>query len=188
MKVYFVASIKGKKKYQENYHQIVEALQELGSDVISDHILNTTPQDIEQSSKEDEKDFYNRVKKWIKKSDIIVAEVSHRSTNVGHEVSLALSKNKPVVLLHVKGKTPSLFKGIDSDKLQLISYQPETVRKDLKYALDYAQDKKDTRFNFFISPKHQNYLDWISKEKRIPRSVFLRQLIEEHMRHNDEYM
>ncbi len=188
MKVYFVASLEGKRKYQENYKIIVESIKNLGAKVISEHILGTSKQEVEKQTKEKEKKFYKKVKHWIKQADIVVAEVSHRSTNVGHEISLALSKNKPVVLLHVKGETPSLFKGIDSDKLQLIAYQPETVGKDLKYALDYAQDRKDTRFNFFISPKHQNYLDWISRKKRIPRSVFLRQLIEEHMRHNDEYM
>ena len=54
-------------------------------------------------------------------------------------------------------------------------------------ALDYVSSAQDVRFNFFISPTIGLYLDWISKNKRIPRAVYLRKLIEEEMRENKEY-
>ena len=62
-----------------------------------------------------------------------------------------------------------------------------SVEEALKLALDYASDQMDTRFNFFISPKHGNYLDWISKNKKVPRAVYLRRLIEKDMDENKEY-
>jgi hypothetical protein len=52
---------------------------------------------------------------------------------------------------------------------------------------DYLSDTQDVRFNFFISPQIGNYLDWVSKNKRIPRAVYLRRLIEEDMKNNKEY-
>jgi hypothetical protein len=45
----------------------------------------------------------------------------------------------------------------------------------------------DTRFNFFISPKIGNFLDWIAKKKKLPRAVYLRKLIEDDMDKNKEY-
>jgi hypothetical protein len=60
--------------------------------------------------------------------------------------------------------------------------------KEIPMLLDFASDQQDTRFNFFISPKHQNYLDWIAKYKKVPRSVYLRELIETDMANNSEFI
>ncbi len=187
MKAYFVASLAGKQKYQENYKQIYQTLKKLGLELLSDHILTTDPKIVAKISEEEEKKFYNKMRTWIKKSDVFIAEVSYRSTNVGHEISLAISKNKPVILLHVKDQKPILFKGLDSEKVQVIEYSPHSLYEDLEYALNYAKGQQDSRFNFFIDPGLQNYLDWIAKTEKIPRSVFLRDLIQQHMENNPDY-
>lgn len=187
MKIYFIASLSGREEYGGNYQKIIEALRSLGHTILSEHVLKTEPGKLEEVSKKEEQQFYKQVQNWINEADVIVAEVSHPSTNVGHEISLGLSKNKPVVMLHMPDQKPILFEGLDSEKVQLIAYDPDTIDQDLKYALDFASEQQDTRFNFFISPKHQNYLDWIAKNKKIPRSVFLRRLIEQHMEENEEY-
>lgn len=53
---------------------------------------------------------------------------------------------------------------------------------DLKKVLsDYLIEKnveQDLRFNFFLSPKLSNYLDWVAKNKKVSRSVYLRHLID----------
>ena len=68
-----------------------------------------------------------------------------------------------------------------------MQYNFNNVEEELRLALDYASESQDTRFNFFISPNHQNYLNWIAKNRKIPRSVFLRRLINAHMENNKEY-
>lgn len=187
MKIYFIASISGKPKYKENYELIVDNIKKLGHKLVSTHVLETDAHQLSDVTTEEERKFYRKVKDWINQADVVVAEVSHPSTNVGHEVSLAINKNKPVVLLHTEDNRPVLFEGLDSEKAQLISYSLDTLAEDLKYALDYASERQDVRFNFFISPRHQNYLDWIAKHRRIPRSVFLRRLIEDHISKNEDY-
>ncbi|MEA2056720.1 MAG: hypothetical protein U9O78_03390 [Patescibacteria group bacterium] len=187
MKAYFSASVSGKKELGKNYKKILDSLNELGLEVLNNHVLTTSLEDLKKVGKKEEQSFYKQLKSWLSEADLMVAEVSKPSTNVGHEVSLALSKNKPVILLYLEGRKPLLFDGIQSEKLQLIKYDVEGIVDELKMAIEYATESRDTRFNFFISPKHQNYLDWIAKNKRIPRSVFLRQLIEEHMRDNENY-
>lgn len=187
MKVYLVASLQGKKQYQQNYEKIAQVLEQLGVEIVNTDFLTVNSSDLTDVTSSEEKKYYKNVQKWINKADVVIGEVSYRSTSVGHEVTLALSKNKPVILLHVKGKKPTLFTGIENDKLQLMEYEMENISEILKYALDYASDSQDTRFNFFISPKHQSYLDWIAKNKKIPRSVFLRRLIEVHMEQNEDY-
>lgn len=187
MKAYFTASISGKKLFEENYRKIFSTLKNLEVDVLSDHVLKTDFKDIKEVTPAQEKEFYQQMNDWINQADVVIAEVSQQSTSVGHEVTLAFSKNKPVIALHTKDKRTIILEGTDSEKLQLVPYDFDDLEEKLREALELASGAQDTRFNFFISPRHQAYLDWIARERKIPRSVFLRRLIEEHMRKNKDY-
>jgi hypothetical protein len=187
MKIYFTASISGKKELVNNYKAIVKSLEDLGNTVIASHILGVNAKDLEKESKEERVKHFNKVKKWIGSSEMMVAEVSHSSTNVGYEISLALEKEKPVLALYIENKAPVLLVGISYDRLALIPYKVNDLKNILKSNIEDLKEQMDVRFNFFISPEIGIYLDWISKHRRIPRAVFLRRLIEEHMQKNKEY-
>ncbi|MBD3250140.1 MAG: hypothetical protein GF381_01035 [Candidatus Pacebacteria bacterium] len=187
MIIYFVASITGRKKYEDNYRLIVEILEEMGHTVISDHIFETKKNELESEVREDRVAHHKKLSKWLNKADAMIAEVSYPSVSVGYEIGLALDKNKPVLALHTKDTPPAALMGETSDRFIIVSYDVHDLKRDLKYLIDDLIDQQDTRFNFFISPKHQNYLDWIAKHRRIPRSVFLRRLIEKHMDENPHY-
>jgi len=177
----------GKEKFGENYEKIVKTMRDLGYEVIADHVLKRNFEDIQKESVEKREQHFKKVRKWIGEADVIVAEASHPSTNVGYEVSMALDREKPVMVLYLKDKTPVLLIGVDSEKLALISYDDKDLKRVLRDNIKDLRDQMDVRFNFFISPRIGAYLDWISKYKRIPRAVFLRRLIEEHMKRNKEY-
>lgn len=119
---------------------------------------------------------------------MVVGEVSYPSVSVGYLISMALDLGKPTILLY-KGKSePNLLSSLVSDKLQVLNYNSKAeLEKELSSSIDYASQQADVRFNFFISPQIGLYLDWISKNKRVPRAVYLRRLIEEDMRSNTEY-
>lgn len=186
MKVYFLGSISGKRKYLDNYKAIVDALRATGVDLI-ENTLEPTEEYVHSLNDEEKVGYYKKVLGWINKADIVVAEGSFPSIGVGFEISLAIEKGKPVVVLCQDEEASHFLEGLESEKVSVIKYTLDTIHEVIKDALDYASDQVDTRFNFFISPKHQNYLDWISKNKRIPRAVYLRRLIEKDMEDNDEY-
>ena len=48
-------------------------------------------------------------------------------------------------------------------------------------ALAVAKDQLDCRFTMLLSPKIMTYLDDVVEKKKIPRSVFIRNLIEREM-------
>lgn len=186
MKIYFVGSIAGKDKYGPNYKKIVEAAKELGHKVLEDTLRPNT-EEVYNITDEEKVDYYRCVLNWIKESDVVVAEASHPSIGVGFEISTALEKGKPVIVLYAEGQAPHFLEGLESEKLLLIKYDFEDLKKTLGDSLQFASEQADIRFNFFISPKISNFLDWMSKEKRIPRSVYLRRLIENDMNKNTEY-
>jgi hypothetical protein len=188
MNIYFTAAVSQKNLYGTSYEKIVSLLKEQGHNVISDHIISANKKIIDSATEEDRQEYYKKVLKWISDSDVIVAEISFPSTlNVGHEISLALEKGKTVIGLYNIGKASLFFKGIKSDKFIYQEYDEESLKDVLLEALDFAQETSDTRFNFLISPSLLEYLDWIAKNRRIPRSVYLRRLIEADRDKNKDY-
>jgi hypothetical protein len=126
--------------------------------------------------------------KTIANCDVVVCEASFPSTiSIGHEVSVALDKGKPIIALYQPKKEPGVLEGINSERFMLLEYTQKDLKEVLDYGMEGAVEQIDVRFNFFISPKISKYLDKVSKETKTPRAVYLRNLIEEDMDSNDEY-
>jgi len=170
---------RGKDEYARNYKRIFEAVSKLGHENVTDFLLDV---EVEEFYISNIKKFYNHTVVDLKKADICVFEVSMHSLAIGHLISMAVEYGKPILALHVKGKDPFFLKGIDNDKIQICEYDLADLKEILTVAIDYASELMDTRFNFFISPKIANYLDWVARKKRTPRAVYLRQLIEKDMK------
>ena len=187
MKIYFSASRFYREQFKENYKEITEVLKTDGVTVLDNSQLKTSVGSYEVS---DEKKIviYKDMLRSIDKADLCVFEGSHPSTlHIGHEISVALSKNKPMIILYTKGHEPILFKGLIDAKIIWIEYNSENLRKKLSAAIEEAKKQEDVRFNFFVSPKILNYLDWVAQKRMIPRSVFLRNLIEREMRKDKDF-
>jgi len=187
MKVYFNASPRFKKENSVLLNQIYSKIEDLGYKQTSNFIKSVDVSEFYNLDENAVSDFYKKTLKSLKSADIVVLETSTPSFAVGYLVSQALNLSKPVIALHLKGNEPFFIQGSESEKLQIVEYTKDSMESDLKVALDYASDQQDTRFNFFISPKIANYLDWVAKSKRLPRAVYLRRLIEEHLENNEEY-
>lgn len=187
MKIYFSGAIAQKDVFGKYYDSIVSCLKKMGHEVFEDTTVTSLTDAVNKTDKE-RMDYYKKVLKWIAGSDVVVVEVSFPSTlHIGHEITIALEKGKPVMGLYREGYEPSFFLGLQDEKLMWVKYSDDSLDKDLKYAMELISEKIDTRFNFFISPKIGNYLDWVSKKKRLPRAVYLRKLIEEDMKKNREF-
>lgn len=188
MKIYFTAAIAQKPQFGENYRKIIETLVGLGHQVQHEHITGKQINDIALQNEDELNKYYRQVVRWITDADIMVAEASFPSTlNIGHEISLSLDKSKPVIVFYKKGYDSFFLRGLNSDKLFLLEYTDDNIQDIVRSGIDFAKDQADTRFNFFISPSLSHYLDWISQSKKIPRSVYLRQLIEQDREKNTEY-
>ena len=185
MKVHFNAPLNGKKEY---YQRIVAKIHQLGYELVTNHVLERDITQVEAETEAESELQSKKLASWIKNADIVVFETSYPDVSLGYEIALALNMSKPVVVLYRKEmNTPHGLKGIKSEKLQLVSYNDATLEEMLEYALDYAEEATDIRFNFFVTPTISAYMDWIARERKLPRSVYLRRLIENDMDKNDEY-
>ena len=187
MKLFFNASLTGKREYEASCQAIAEYIQKAGHSVLAPILSKRTIEDVSSESVNEASTYYRRLRKWIYQSDICVFEVSYPSTGIGHEISLALNFGKPVIALHVKKRDPFVLEAMHSENLQVLEYEISEVGRILDNAIRAASERMETRFNFFVPRRLVVYLDWISKNKRIPRAVYLRQLIRREMQRNRDF-
>jgi nucleoside 2-deoxyribosyltransferase len=185
MKVVFVASHTQQKELGVYYKRAVKFLEDKGLEVTSGSLFDDKLAKEISSNREQ---WYKQSIHEVQKADLVVVEISYPSTaNVGHELTYALEIGKPVIAIYHKDKEPVFLRGREDEKLLLFEYNDSDIENILDAALEYATDVQDVRFNFFISPSIGRYLDWVSKNKRVPRAVFLRKLIEQEMQADKAY-
>lgn len=182
--IYFTGSLTAKQQYLPNYMKIVDHIKKRGNTVIADHILKPTEHEVSMGTREERLAFHNKLEKWIYSCDGIVAETSFPSISVGYEISLALRVGKPVLILYSEGEPPSLLAHHKDEKLLCEHYNVPQLPTILDDFLHYIQSKSDLRFTFFITPNIASYLDGIAKKNKLPKSVYLRKLIEKDMEEN----
>jgi len=189
MKIYFIASSRLVGANPKLYSKMYIYLAKEGK-MISDKVMKWVKMGVKDMSGAPlkvKKENYIQSVDSVKKADIVVMEVSGHSMSMGYLISKALEMNKPVIALHKKEHIPVFIKGIDDSKLIISEYFEDNVEEVMEKDLKKASSLIDVRFNFFVNPKILNYLDWVAQKKMLPRSVFLRNLIEREMKKEKEF-
>jgi glycosyltransferase involved in cell wall biosynthesis len=144
--------------------------------------LNDSKTEFESNS------LYSTALKSLQQSDIVVLEISTNSFTQGYILQKSLEMGKPVIALHQRGKYSVFVKGIKNNLLQVVEYDDYNLIQLLENALDFAIENLMSKFNFYLSSDISNYLTWISKNKKLPKSEFVRLLIRDKMSKDQEYL
>jgi hypothetical protein len=184
MRAYFTASIVGKKYNLANYKRIIDLLKTRGVEVAAEHILNTTEEQIHFETREERIKMQKKFERWVLDADFIVVESSFPSISVGYEIALAIHRGKPVLVLYNSGDPPSLIINNEEEKLVVEKYTDSTLPDILDDFINFFRGESDTRFTFFITKKIALYLDKQAKKNHVPKSVYLRYLIQQDMKQN----
>jgi len=179
LKIYFTGSIAARDQYKKNYEKIVELVKKSGNSIIADHILGISEKEVSLKTRKERLDFHTKIENWIHSSDAMIAETSFPSISVGYEISLALRVGKPVLVLYSEGEPPSLLAHHRDEKLLCEKYTFSTLQNIIDDFMGYIDSKTDLRFTFFITPKIAAYLDDVARLDKLPKSVYLRKLIEQ---------
>jgi hypothetical protein len=190
MNIFFIASLRDKATHLSAYTTIVDTVKQAGIEVKADHVMDQTIEDMNTWSFEKNVSFQKDTMMRLKMADAVFVEASTPSLNVGYLTALAVQSGKPVVIFTTDESVPHLFKALEkmSDRFKWIVYKNDKDLADkVVEMVEYVTSNQDTRFNFFISPDQVSYLDWIARNRKISRSVYLRQLIDDDMLQNQDY-
>lgn len=184
MKAYFTAAIARSPDQSAHYMGIIDHIQHLGHSVSSAHTTAAKPT-IDQDDRKTVLDFQEKVEKWIHDCDFMIADVTYPSVSVGYEISHALRLNKPVLVFYEKNGPPSLLRFHENDNMATEHYDPRTYKESIEHFIRTIERKVETKFIFLITPKIAEFLNDIALKEKIPRSVYLRKLIERDMPNHD---
>jgi len=122
MNIYFSCSITGGRKDQAIYQQIVRYLVDGGHTVPTAHLASPNLEMLEKTMQPDE--VYRRDIDWVRKSDVLIAEVSTPSHGVGYEIAEAVNKGKPVLCLyHAEARVSKIITGNQEANYDARSYR-----------------------------------------------------------------
>ena len=97
MKIYFAASIRGGRKDQNKYNELIGFLSSK-VEVLTEHVGDSS---LGQTGEQDftDKEIYQRDLEWLESADAVIAEVTNPSLGVGYELGVAEKLGKPVLCL-----------------------------------------------------------------------------------------
>ena len=97
MKIYFAASIRGGRKDQNKYNELIRFLSSK-VEVLTEHVGDSS---LEQTGEQNlpDKEIYQRDHEWLESADAVSAEVTNPSLGVGYELGVAEKLGKPVLCL-----------------------------------------------------------------------------------------
>ena len=97
MKTYFAASIRGGRKDQNKYNELIRFLSSK-VEVLTEHVGDSS---LEQTGEQNlsDKEIYHRDLEWLESADAVIAEVTNPSLGVGYELGIAEKLGRPVLCL-----------------------------------------------------------------------------------------
>lgn len=197
MKVHFACSTSELEIYNKNYIDICDIIRDLGHIITRDWINNavkTLPAYKKGKLKIDRVDIYNKAVQSLLASNVVVIEGTVSSFSIGHQMTLALSKNKPtLVLIYNDGSTSknklqsSFIHGIKSPFLTVAKYSnTDDLRRILSHFLAKSTNVS-VKFNIVLSKEIDNYLDWASFFYKKNKSEVIRDIIAKRMKDDSNY-
>jgi hypothetical protein len=184
MKIFYTVSKTGMSRYLNEYGLVLSELKKHKVEVIAtlDKSYRANRPELKNvvdvSGSEDKYKYVNdsAVKRAIFISDAVVIEASYPSFRLGFETHLALSQQKPVLVLSKNRNYANL---IDSPNFFGAKYNDFTLPDEIqKFITHVKKYKLRNRFNLFVSDDESAYLRKVSKINSVSMSSYIRKLIQ----------
>ncbi len=186
MVIFFSCSTKDILKYKVFYKEIRDSIKSLGHTINRDWIEKSI--EVAEKNKDDIPTYsiYREVMSAIVTADMVVIDATVRSMSVGHQLTFALQKKKPVLLLQYskeeKGLSELFISGAKSPLLMIRNYKSkEEIMPVIKeFARKYESNSK-TRFNLVLNKAQENYIEWASFTHKKSKTEIIQESINEKM-------
>ncbi len=184
MKIFLTVSKTGVSEFNLAYEEILKELERQGSRVeatFSKSYLNSTPKLKTVKNLASSEEAYRfahdkAVRQAIFRADAVVIEASYPSFRLGFEAFIALSRQKPVLVL---SKFHNYGHLIDQPNFFGAKYTDFTLPDEIgKFLRHVKKHKLRNRFNLFISDDHKRQIAEGAKRYNVSMSDYLRRLIE----------
>lgn len=193
MKVFFTCSTSKFNEYQDLYLTINQEIKNQGHNLVSDWITEFGKGSA-QKNKEEENKAYEKIISLISESDVVIVEGTVGSLSIGHIITLATQRDKPVLLLsYLPEKHEKFFinEFTESNKPSLVM-KVEYEKANLSHILDnffsLYKDGGKFRFNLLLDSDVREYLNWASDNYDKTKSAIIRDLVRAEAKQDKKYV
>lgn len=181
MNIYFTCSTSGLETEYKKYKKLLEHIENLGHTILYPWI-DEAYKNIKQNTLGDLELYYHKKVDAISESDLAIAEGSIKSFTVGHQITIALNKAIPVLLLYKIDPTDHqgpYAEGIKSKWLHKYSYKNDNEALEIieNFLDTYSGKEKKYRFHLVITQQENRILDNIAQRTNKTKTQVIRDLI-----------
>ncbi len=127
----------------------------------------------------------------ILKYDLVLVEGSNTNAQLGYESAFALEKGVPVVVLyHDETGNRDLFPLMalnPKSKLIIRGYKVAELETQLEDTVNEVENYNNNQFRLSFNKQTSDYLKWVSENKKITKSDYIRGLIDLAMKKDTKY-
>ena len=183
MKIGILASHRGQNQYKDQYNAVIQFLEKKGHTLV--HSMDTSLDSlILLNYVERERKFYDFFQE-LEQCDVVIGECSIQSTYVGFGLAYLRQKGKPIIIISQKGSGGQYAtKGevySEMENMMVTEYEPFNMLSIIDDAISFMQERLDKRFTMIFPANLMAKLESMSKKKRLPKAVYIRQLLEDRL-------
>lgn len=188
MKIGLLASYRGQKHYEKEHRGLISHLEKRGHQVV--HSLETKLDHLLKLSYVQREAIFMKFYQQLEDCDLIIAECSVQSTQVGFGLSYLRLKGKPTLILSIRGVAPEfaapgeVYSQVEN--LAVFEYTLESIGSILDEALLFMEPNIDKRFTMIFPAKLLAKVEEVAKKKKLPKAVYIRQLIENDLKEENK--
>jgi len=193
MKIYFTFSTQKFLKFKDNYFAIRNYLIKKGHVLTRDWMPHTYKK-IKDNKYEinNIKEIYQVCMKAINQADLVIIEDSISNFSTGHQITIALQRRKPTLVLTSIPKhrhfSQTFIQGIASEFLEVKEYNLDNYKEIINEFIKKYEHIKDTnRFNLVLTGVERDYLDWAHLSKHKSRTNIIKEILREKTNNDTEY-
>lgn len=178
MKIGLLVSFRWKKECAPIFEKMMKFFKDKGHKVVTSDISVDQLHPLGYVEREK---IFMRFYEKLEACDVVFAECSLQSTQVGFGLSYLRSKGKPIVILSHENMTGMSVKGevySNVENLAVFEYNDNNFLQILAEALSILESRIDKRFTIIFPADLMAQLEDISLKKHLPKSVYIRNIIE----------
>lgn len=185
MKAFFSCSIDKILENKDSYEAIVNTIKKEGISITRDWLAKSIQLAEEKTTEIGRRNFYTDVMNAILEADVTIFDCTVQSMSIGHQLTFALNKGKPTLLLAKESEEniEDLFiSGSKSNYLTLKNYKnssdiPEIVKKFLDAHSGKVKERKKIRFQIVLDEFQHDYIEWASYKHKKNKSEIIKEAI-----------
>jgi len=179
MIVHLIASIQDSRKDTDYLRRIVEVIHDQGGVLAHNWLESAVNHPKENTCNSDWEPRAETSLEALKRSDIVIIDLTHYTFSQGFMVAAAIECKKPILAISRESIKSTLAGGIEDS---LFNYKKYSTTDELtsavrSFILQNTIHTKDLRFNMFLTRRTSRYLDDTSRETSRSRSEIIREII-----------